>query len=126
MENDRPEHLHSNCIECGHAIEYGRQDKKFCSVDCKNRYNNKKNCDVRSIHSRIRGILDKNYKVLDKLVKLNVTAMDLGDIVQWGFNPEYATSFRKVRRHNEYRCFEIKYYISATRIYNIERNKVGR
>jgi len=120
------EETKANCLECGTELEYGRTDRKFCCPTCKNRYNNRKYYDIRSLHTRIRGILEKNYTILDKLIKLDISSMDMGDIVQWGFNPEYSTGHRKVRGHNEYRCYEIKYLISSSRIFNIERSKVGR
>ena len=50
-----------------------------------------------------------------------VTTIDLGDAIQWGFNPEYITGLRKYRMRMECRCFDIKYYRSENKLYGIEK-----
>lgn len=108
------------CLECGNAIEYGRQDKKFCSSKCRNDYHNHKGHDQRAYHARVTGILNRNYKILRSLVEAGETSAELGDLVQWGFNPEFMTYNRKSVGRNECHCFEIKYYMSPSKIFNID------
>ena len=109
------------CLECGSAIEYGRTDKKFCCERCKNVFHNRRNSSYRSVRLKVTNALSRNYDVLDRLVKLGVTAISIGDASQMGFNTEYVTSHHKVGGHNEYRCFDIKYCLSDTRLFKIER-----
>ena len=113
------------CLECGDEIVYGRRGKKFCSDSCKNNYHNRMHHYSRSVRLRILGILDRNYSVLDKLVKLKITTVSLGDLAQMGYNKEFVTSYHKVGGHDEYRCFDIKYCCSSTRIFHLERVKQG-
>lgn len=109
------------CLECGDIITYGRADRKFCSDSCKNRYHNSRNHRYRSVHLRVLGILEKNYQILQQLLDKGVTSIDLGDLAQLGYNKEFATSYHKIRGRNEYRCFDIKFYCTESRIFRIER-----
>lgn len=111
------------CLECGADIPYGRIDRKFCSPQCKNRFHNKKYSFNRSNIRRVTNALERNYEILLKLIKCNVTTLSLGDLALMGFNKEYVTSVRKEKGHNEYRCFDIKYICSETRIFSLERVK---
>lgn len=113
------------CLECGDPILYGRSDRKFCSDTCKNRYHNRQNHYLRSLQLRVIGALEKNYTILSGLVRSGVTSISLGDLAQLGYNTAYVTSYHKVGRHNEYRCFDIKYCCTSTRIFGIERVRPG-
>lgn len=114
------------CLECGDPILYGRSDRKFCSDSCKNRYHNRKSHYLRSLQLRIIGTLEKNYGILSGLIGSGVTSISLGDLAQLGYNMEYITSHHRMGRHNEYRCFDIKYFCTPTRIFGLERVRPGR
>jgi len=107
------------CLECGHKISYGRADKKFCCENCRNRYNNAQIKAARSYRRRVMKAMAANYEILDKLLKAGVTSMDLFDIVNLGFSLDVMTSHHRVRRHDEYACFDIKYIMTPTRISGI-------
>ena len=108
------------CLECGNVIRYGRNDKKFCCSKCRNDYHNHQGHDLRAYHARVMGILNKNYGILRTLIESGRTSIPLGDLVQWGFNPDFVTGNRKVIGRNECHCYEIKYYMSTSKIFNIE------
>ena len=110
------------CLECGDILDYGRQGRKFCDSHCKNAYHNRRGHDRRALRTRVMGMINRNYEVLDNLLKLKINTLDLGDAVMMGFNPEYSTGHRKNRGHEEYRCYEIKYFLSANRRFNITRS----
>ena len=66
--------------------------------------------------------LSRNYEILEALLKEKVTSMSLSDLAQMGFRPEYVTGHRKgLYRHEEYSCFDIRYYRSSTKIFNVRR-----
>lgn len=109
------------CLECGDEIVYGRKDRKFCSDGCKNTYHNRRYHYSRSLRLRILGILDRNYSVLEKLLRLKISSISIGDLAQLGYNKEFVTSYHKVGGHDEYRCFDIKYCCSSSKIFRIER-----
>ena len=109
------------CLECGDEIAYGRKGRKFCSETCKNSYHNRKHHYSRSVRLRILGTLDRNYTILERLLRLDIRSISLGDLAQMGYNKEFVTSYHKVGGHDEYRCFDIKYCCSSSRIFKIER-----
>ena len=91
-----------NCLECGEKI-IGRSDKKFCSDDCRNAYNNKLNKDSTNLMRNINNKLRKNYRILssfnfvDGKAKTNRTKL-----VSEGFDFEYFTSLKVYKNGSEY------------------------
>jgi hypothetical protein len=47
--------------------------------------------------------------------------VDISDLLQRGFVPGVVTSYRKVRKHDEYCCFDIKYIMTETRVYGMSK-----
>lgn len=113
------------CLECGDEIVYGRKGRKFCSEECKNTYHNRKHHHSRTVRLRILGILDRNYSVLEKLLRLDIRSVSLGDLALMGYNKEFVTSYHKVGSHDEYSVFDIKYCCSSSRVFHIERVQEG-
>ena len=66
-------------------------------------------------------MLTRNYEILDNLLKADVDAVDLFDLEGLGFIPGVVTSYRKVNRHDEYTCFDIKYIMTPTRVSCIKK-----
>lgn len=111
----------ANCLECGKAI-YGRPDKKFCSQECKNHYHNNQVRYIRLYKNKIITELQSNYNILDNLLKLEITKIDICDIEGLGFKPSIVTGFNKTGSgKQEFRCFDIKYYQTPKRITGIQK-----
>lgn len=119
--NTEEERRHSVCLECGDEIRYGRQDRKFCCEACKNRYNNRKARSSRSTRLRVMNALDRNYRLLDRLLKLGMDSLDLVELRNMGFEPAYVTSYRRLRCHDEFCCFDIRFIMTATKICSLSR-----
>lgn len=111
----------TKCLECGDEIGYGRPDRKFCSLACKNRFNNRKNQGGRQIKLKVMNALNKNHEILSGLLKLGITDMDMMEMKQLGFNPDYITSIMRTRGKDEFCCFDIRYHVTPTRITSIYR-----
>ena len=94
------------CLECGRVV-YGRSDKKFCSPGCKDRWHNRKMHVYNKMRLKIMNALDRNYTILTRLLSQGIHTIDRVDIVQLGFRLDCVTSYRKVNRHDECRCFDI-------------------
>lgn len=109
------------CLRCGNTITYGRADKKFCCDYCKNMYHNEKNKEYVKIHSRVTRALDRNYKLLLSLIENGKTSVQMADMLQWGFLPEYITGLSKSRMKIDYRCYDITYNRSESKVYNIRK-----
>ena len=109
------------CLQCGQSISYGRKDKKYCCEECKNRHNNSLVRMSRAAKRRILAILDKNYDILDQLVRAGIDAAWISDLAALGFNPGYSTFYRKTGRREYYHCFDISYVMTPNRIYCITK-----
>lgn len=112
------------CLECGDVILYGRPDKKFCSQHCRNEFNNRKRVDSRHIRERIRRHLDKNYAILDKLIRIGVDTLALTELSSLGYDPSYVTSYHKNGRWNEFGCYDITFLKTPTRIFHLMRVEI--
>ncbi len=109
------------CLECGDVLPYGRKDMRFCSPSCKNKWHYQKEGNLKGLRMRTIGAIDRNYSILAELLESGVTSIDIPDLAQLGYNFDCITSYHKVRNHDEYRCYDIKYYMSRSRIFKIER-----
>lgn len=107
------------CLECGNQIRYGRTDKKFCCEDCKTRHHNNLAKEGRKVRNKITAIINRNYEILDGLVKEGVDSVDILELVSLGFVPGMTTSHRRSGKHDVYICYDIKYIMTDTRIYSI-------
>ena len=108
-----------HCLECGDQIEYGRTDKKFCCEDCRMKYHYTASKMSKTYRRKILKTLSRNYLILESLVKSDTLSMDLADLVPMGFVPGVVTSYRRNGKHEVYYCFDIKYIMTATRIYSV-------
>lgn len=109
------------CLECG-AILYGRPDKKFCNVSCKNKYNGRLRYRTTRVKNRIVGILMRNHDILSRMEDEGRTCAELCDLAIEGFVPSCITGHRRGRyNHDEYACFDFRFYLSGTRLFNLHR-----
>lgn len=113
------------CLECGKEL-YGRTDKKFCNTSCKNRYHNRTTEDKRKMVQRMMTDLSSNYAILERLLNTGIKVVSLCDAEAMGFRTSIITGFSRTRGHNEFRCFDIRYCQSPTRIFNIKRLDLGK
>ncbi|MDI9550814.1 MAG: hypothetical protein GX125_09985 [Bacteroidales bacterium] len=109
------------CIVCGNVLPYGRSDMKFCSVRCKSRYHYCNGGQFRALRLRIIKAIDRNHRILDTLLDEGIRSIDLPELGQLGYDFNCITSYHKVGGRNEYRCYDIKYYMTASRIFNLEK-----
>lgn len=110
------------CLECGDTIRYGRKDRHFCCAECKNKYHNRKVRRSREMKRRIQAVLSRNYEVLEGLLRLEINSLNLYDLSLLGFRREYSTAYRKCGTHNEYHCYDIKYFLTSNRVFGICRD----
>lgn len=109
------------CLECGDKIRYGRTDKKFCCDECRMRYHHEQIKSGKTYKRRILSVLSRNYDILENLLRSEVESVDLLDLEGLGFIPGVVTSYRKVNKHDEYTCFDIKYIMTPTRVTGIKK-----
>lgn len=94
------------CPECGDTI-YGRIDKKFCSDQCRNTYNNKTKGYSTSFVREVNGILRKNRKILLELNPKGKTKIHKTQLTKKGFDFNYHTNIYTTKTGNTYHfCYE--------------------
>ena len=49
----------------------------------------------------------------------------LDSLLSMGYRFDCVTSYHKVRNHNEYRCYDIKYYLSESRLFGLSKVETG-
>ena len=112
-----------NCAECGKHF-YGRKDKQFCSVLCKNKWHNRQGRQRRQHRLRTVAALNRNYEILDGLLKEKKTSAGLEELERAGYEAALVTGHRKGRfRHEEYSCFDIMFCRSDTKIFHLRRKE---
>lgn len=110
-----------HCLCCGKDMTYGRSGRKFCSQQCRNTYHNRSKSHLQQAKMKIDGILERNYRILNDLVKMEVSQIPLEMALSMGFNPSFSTSFMRQRTVTVASCYDIAYRISENRIFNIHR-----
>lgn len=109
------------CLECGSEIVYGRKDKKFCCDECKNKHHNHTYRSIRQYKRMVAAILDRNYDILDRLVKSEISAVWTADAIALGFNPAYVTSYKRHKKRSICHCYDISYVATDNRMTSISK-----
>ena len=115
-EEDAP-----RCLECGREITYGRKDRKYCSDECRSRHHNHYNRSCRQYKRMVTTILDRNYEILDELVRSGIEAIWVADAIALGYNPAYVTSYRKHGTRSMCHCYDICYVTTDNRMTSISK-----
>lgn len=121
MENEKKSREVARCLHCGNKIKYGRSDKKFCCNDCKDMHHNDLSKCSRRFRRKVLSLLSANYEILSQVWKSGTDSLDLTEAQMVGFTPGVFTSCYRRGAHNEYLCFDIKYIMTATRIYSVSK-----
>jgi hypothetical protein len=119
------ENILKKCPECGDEIIV-RIDKKFCSDQCLNTYNNRLNSDASNTVRNINNILRKNRRVLQELNKQSGKTMVSKDtLLSKGFNFKYNTHIYTTKKGiNYYFCYEQGYlFLEDKSLYLLVENK---
>jgi len=90
-----------NCLECGDEFE-GRIDKKFCSDQCRNTYNNRNNKDAINLIRNVNYILRKNRRILEELNSTGKAKISKSKLKEKGFNFQYFTNVYQTKNGKDY------------------------
>lgn len=111
------------CQECG-KIFIGRSGQKFCSLECKNKFNNRRNSKIRRYKAGIIRRLGKNYEILQSMMHSRCRSFKLEDLNALGFDRNCVTGYDTSGKKKIYRCYDIKYSLSENRLYDIQREEL--
>lgn len=97
------------CINCSEEF-VGRSDKKFCSDQCRNAFNNKITRQNEKVILDINKILRRNRKILMQFNPEGKTTIRKEYLVKLGFNFNYHTHTFNTKNNNNYKfCYEYGY-----------------
>lgn len=104
-----PEAHEKRCGECGKMI-VGRIDKRFCSDQCRNTYNNRLNRDRTSHVRNTNNALRKNRRILMELKSRGRKKISRGKLLSRGFDFTLMTSM-DIRKEGVrcYYCYDQGY-----------------
>lgn len=98
-----------NCLECENKM-FGRHDKKFCSDQCRNIYNNRMNSDSNNYIRNVNNILRKNRRIMVKLNPNDKTKVPGTRLREKGFDFNYHTNTYTTKAGATYYfCYEYGY-----------------
>ena|SRR3972149_6706090 len=102
--------MEKKCPECGESFQ-GRMDKKFCSDQCRNTYNNRLNSDETNYARNVNNILRKNRRILKELNTRGKTRVNREKLVNKGFNFNYITNIYNTKTNKTYYfCYDQGYF----------------
>lgn len=121
MKHDDEQFKQGICLECGASFS-GRKDKKFCSLSCKNNYNNRRYHDRKRYRENVLAQLSRNYDILEGLLSDNQAGASLEELSGLGFDYRCLTGLGQGNGiHECCSCFDISYYRTGSRIFGIRR-----
>jgi hypothetical protein len=104
------------CEECGRSI-MGRIDKRFCSDQCRNTFNNRLNGDATNYIRSVNRALRKNRRILMELNPEGKTKASREKLLAKGFDFSCCTSTYTTKEGAQYfYCYE-QGYLSLERDY---------
>ena len=101
------------CPVCGDPI-YGRVDKKFCSDQCRNSFNNKRYSTQNDLVQKVNRLLKKNYSILTSLNVKGKTKVKRSKLLQEGFDFSYFTSTYKTQKGDLYQLVYDQGYLALS------------
>ncbi len=97
------------CLDCDEPIA-GRVDKKFCSDQCRNNYNNKLNSDQHNFVRNVNNALRKNRRILQELNPEGKVKVHKQKLLEKGFDFTYHTNIYTTQKGVQYYfCYEQGY-----------------
>lgn len=93
--------MEKTCLECSTEL-YGRIDKKFCSDQCRNSYNNKIKREENAYVRKVNAILKKNRKLLFLFNPKGKSKVHKDALLKAGFNFNYHTDIYKTKENKTY------------------------
>ncbi len=101
--------MKQNCLFCNETF-VGRSDKKFCSDQCRNAYNNQHKKDHEQFITEVNKILRKNRMILHQLGPLGKTTIRKEYLDKMGFDFQFYTHTFTTKNSNTYKfCYEYGY-----------------
>ncbi|HUS87286.1 MAG TPA: hypothetical protein VMW76_08605 [Bacteroidales bacterium] len=97
------------CLDCGIRIR-GRSDKKFCSDQCRNNFNNKLNREANNLVRSVHNILRNNRRIMSDLYDNGRVKVHIDALIVSGYSFTFFTHLVEPEKGPECRyCYEFGY-----------------
>ena len=101
--------MEKKCLDCGDTLR-GRTDKKFCSDQCRNNFNNRQNRDSNNFVRNVHGLLRKNRRILADLYSDGKVRVHKDALFALGYNFSFFTHVIETSQGYKFHyCFEYGY-----------------
>jgi len=111
------------CLECEDEL-FGRVDKKFCSDQCRNTFNNKLKSEENNLVRNVNSILRKNRRILAELVPEEKASAKRDKLLEKGFSFNYYTNTYVTKDgRTYYYCYDYGYIQSNEGWYTLVKKK---
>jgi predicted nucleic acid-binding Zn ribbon protein len=118
--------MERKCLECGENF-HGRADKKFCSDQCRNAYNNKqKSTAGMAFIRKVNGILARNRNILETMNPEGKTTLHRSKLQKQGLDLDYITHLYTTKAGRVYYfCYDQGYSPVGNDFYVLVRRDVN-
>jgi len=114
--------VEKKCLDCGEPI-HGRTDKKFCSDQCRNNYNNRLNRDTNNFVRNVHGLLRKNRRILADLYAEGKLKVHKDALFALGYNFSFFTHVIETSGGQRFHyCFEYGYCDTGNDFVQLKQN----
>ena len=114
--------VEKKCLDCGEPI-HGRTDKKFCSDQCRNNYNNRLNRDTNNFVRNVHGLLRKNRRILADLHGEGRIRVHRDALFALGYNFSFFTHIIESSSGQMFHyCFEYGYCDAGNDFVELKQN----
>ncbi|NLA50287.1 MAG: DUF2116 family Zn-ribbon domain-containing protein [Bacteroidales bacterium] len=115
--------MEKKCLDCGDSIR-GRIDKKFCSDQCRNNYNNRLNRDSNNFIRNVHGLLRKNRRILADLYNEGKLKVHKDALFALGYNFSFFTHIIETSGGDKcYYCFEYGFREAGSDFIELKENR---
>lgn len=105
------------CPVCKEVI-VGRIDKRFCSDQCRNSFNNHRYSSDNILIQKVNRQLKKNYSIIKKLNTSGKTKISRSKLLQEGFDFQYFTGTYTTKKGTTYHlCYDQGYLALSQELY---------
>jgi predicted nucleic acid-binding Zn ribbon protein len=114
--------VEKKCLDCGDIIK-GRTDKKFCSDQCRNNYNNRLNRDINNFVRNVHGLLRRNRRILADLYDEGRHRIHKDALYALGYNFSFFTQLTETSDGKKcHYCFEYGFREAGDDFIELKRN----
>lgn len=111
------------CLDCGAKL-LGRSDKKFCSDQCRNNYNNRLNRDTNNYVRNVHALLRRNRKILSELLDDSHYRIHRDALIARGYNFNFFTHLVETTNGARWAfCFEYGFSEAGKDYLNLTRSE---